>query len=118
MKIKRRYIITFFAVLIAGAFFAARCGVNKKVKTDKPLNILLITIDTLRADHLGCYGNNRIKTPNIDNLAREGVRFKNVVCQAPLTGPSHASILTGLYPHTHGVRINGYPLRDSVLTIA
>jgi len=118
LKIKRRYIITFFAVLIAGAFFAARCGVNKKVKTDKPLNILLITIDTLRADHLGCYGNNRIKTPNIDNLAKEGVRFKNAVCQAPLTGPSHASILTGLYPHTHGVRINGYPLRDSVLTIA
>ena len=118
MKIKRRYIITIFAVLTVGVFFAARYGVNKSVKTDKPLNILLITIDTLRADHLGCYGNSQIKTPNIDNLAKEGVRFKSVVCQAPLTGPSHVSILTGLYPHTHGVRINGYPLRDSVLTIA
>ena len=106
------------AVLVAGAFFAVWHGSPKSVKTNESLNILLITIDTLRADHLGCYGNSQIKTPHIDRLAKEGVKFRNVVCQAPLTGPSHASILTGLYPQTHGVRINGYPLRDSVLTIA
>ncbi len=118
MKIEKRYGILILAALVAGAFFAVWHGVPKSVKTDEPLNILLVTIDTLRADHLGCYGNRQIKTPAIDRLAQEGVLFKNVVCQAPLTGPSHASILTGLYPQTHGVRINGYPLRDRVLTLA
>jgi len=118
MKMKKRYVVAVFAVLIAGSLFAVRHGAEKKVKTDKPLNILLITLDTLRADHLGCYGNSQIKTPHIDRLAKEGVRFTGAVCQAPLTGPSHDSILTGLYPHTHGVRINGYPLPESSATAA
>ena len=67
-------------------------------------NVILITIDTLRADYLGCYGNTRIPTPNLDALAAQGTIFDRAYCQAPMTPPSHASILTGTYPPTHGVR--------------
>jgi arylsulfatase A-like enzyme/Flp pilus assembly protein TadD len=67
-------------------------------------NVILITIDTLRADYLGCYGNTRIQTPSLDALAAEGTIFERAYCQVPMTPPSHASILTGTYPPTHGVR--------------
>lgn len=67
-------------------------------------NILLITIDTLRADHLGCYGYKDIHTPTIDALARDGVRFEHATAQVPLTWPSHAAILTGTYPFQNGVQ--------------
>ena len=70
-------------------------------------NVLLITIDTLRADHLSCYGYTKMKTAHIDALANEGVLFQNAFCQVPLTLPSHTSIMTGLYPVHHGVRNNG-----------
>lgn len=70
-------------------------------------NVLLITIDTLRADHLGCYGYKGIQTPNIDGLANEGVTFKHAYTPVPITLPSHTSILTGLYPIQTGVRNNG-----------
>jgi arylsulfatase A-like enzyme/Tfp pilus assembly protein PilF len=69
-------------------------------------NLLLITIDTLRADHVGAYGATTAATPALDALAAEGVRFDQVQTAAPLTGPSHATILTGLYPPMHGVRNN------------
>jgi arylsulfatase A-like enzyme/Tfp pilus assembly protein PilF len=71
------------------------------------LNILFLTLDTTRADHLGCYGYNRVETPNIDRLAETGILFKNAICQVPLTLPSHCSIFTGTYPFYHGVRDNG-----------
>jgi len=71
------------------------------------LNVLFITLDTTRADHLGCYGYSKAETPNIDNLAESGILFKNAVCQAPLTLPSHSSIFTATYPFYHGVRDNG-----------
>ncbi len=70
-------------------------------------NVLLISIDTLRSDHLGCYGSTKVKTPNIDSLARSGVLFKNVVSPAPFTLPSHVSMMTGLIPPAHGVHDNG-----------
>src|SRR5205807_8664262 len=69
-------------------------------------NLLLITIDTLRADHVGAYGAATGATPALDALAARGVRFDQVQTAAPLTGPSHATILTGLYPPMHGVRNN------------
>ena len=69
-------------------------------------NVLLITIDTLRADHLGSYGYAQGRTPVLDALARRGVRFANAVTAVPVTGPSHSTILTGLYPPVHGVRDN------------
>ena len=69
-------------------------------------DVLLITLDTTRPDRLGAYGNRGIETPNFDRLAREGVIFSNAVAVAPTTLPTHASILTGLYPLRHGARAN------------
>lgn len=68
------------------------------------MNILFITVDCLRPDHLSCYGYKKMKTPNIDALARQGIMFENMHCQAPYTSASHASFLTGLNPYEHGVR--------------
>jgi arylsulfatase A-like enzyme len=70
-------------------------------------HLLLVTIDTLRADRLGCHGDPAARTPALDRLAREGVQFEQAVCQVPITLPSHATILTGLYPRSHGIRDNG-----------
>jgi choline-sulfatase len=70
-------------------------------------NILLVTIDTMRADRLGAYGYARARTRHLDKLASEGVRFEWAFSPAPITLPAHASILTGLYPFEHGVRNNG-----------
>src|SRR3954468_10814830 len=81
-------------------------------------NVLLITIDTLRADALSSYGG-AAKTPNLDALASRGTRFDFAHAHAVLTRPSHASILTGLYPYEHGVRDHsGYRLRPGTTTIA
>jgi choline-sulfatase len=81
-------------------------------------NVLLITLDTTRADHLGCYGYPQAKTFYLDGLAQEGTRFARVYCPAPLTLPSHVSILSGLYPVAHGVRNNGHDLQSGIKTLA
>src|SRR2546427_10272508 len=73
---------------------------------EKP-NVILITLDTTRADHLGCYGYARAQTPTLDALARSGVLFTQASSVAPLTQPAHSSIMTGMYPTHHGVRVNG-----------
>jgi arylsulfatase A-like enzyme/Flp pilus assembly protein TadD len=70
-------------------------------------NVLLITVDTTRADHLGCYGRTNAQTPNMDRLAREGVLFRRCSTCSVQTLPSHCTIMTGLYPYVHGVRRNG-----------
>lgn len=81
-------------------------------------NVLLVTLDTTRADHLGCYGNRGIRTPTLDALAREGVLCANAVTPVPATLPAHASLLTGLYPYHHGARANGsFTLEDRNLTL-
>lgn len=85
---------------------------------DASYNILLITLDTTRADHLGCYGYQAARTPNLDRMAREGIRFARTYCPSPLTLPSHASILTGLYPVILGVRNNGHDLPSGIRTLA
>jgi len=83
------------------------------------LNVILITIDTLRSDHVSCYGNSPVETPNIDRLAAEGVRFTNAASTVPFTLPAHSSIMTGTYPPRHGIRENvGYFLGDEQPTIA
>ena len=80
---------------------------------------MLVTIDTLRADRLGCYGYARAVTPTLDGLAARGVRFSTAVAHVPLTGPSHACILTGRTPLGHGVRDNGaYVLPAGIATVA
>ena len=75
--------------------------------TPARLNLLLVTIDTLRPDRLGCYGYSQIETPNLDKVARQGVVFENAVAPTPLTAPSHASMMTGVYPTVHKVRNTG-----------
>ena len=71
--------------------------------------VILISIDTLRADHLPAYGYSKVETPNIDALRRDSILFENAYSHCPLTLPSHLSMLTGLLPAEHGVRTNlGY----------
>lgn len=77
------------------------------------LNLLLITLDTTRADHLGCYGFDAAETPVLDAIAAEGVRFHDAVTSVPLTLPAHTTILTGLDPPNHGVRENGHYSLDA-----
>ena len=82
-------------------------------------NILLISVDTLRADHLSCYGYKLNKTPDIDRWAAEGIRFDRAYTEYPLTLPAHSTLLTGTYPFRHGVRENvGFALGDDQLTLA
>src|SRR5262245_13953561 len=88
------------AVIAAGAWWWAAS------RRPPPPNLLLITIDTLRVDHVGAYGATTGATPALDALAASGVRFDQVQTAVPLTGPSHATILTGQYPPAHGVRGN------------
>ena len=92
------------AALLCAALGLSGCG----LLGSKAPNILLITLDTVRADRLGAYGYAAAQTPVLDELARRGVLFEAAFCQAPLTLPSHVSILTGTYPFFHGVRDNGY----------
>ncbi len=70
-------------------------------------NLLLVTVDTVRADHLGCYGDRDAVTPTFDRLAAEGIRFESASSSVPLTLPSHATLLSGLLPPHHGLRNNG-----------
>lgn len=106
------------AALAGLLLFLSACGRMPTPRPDGP-NVLLITVDTLRADHLGCYGYPGARTPRIDRLAAEGVRATDVTATAPITLPAHSSIMTGLYPPAHGVRDNGaYALADEATTLA
>lgn len=87
-------------------------------KIEKP-NIVLVTLDTTRADHLPCYGYSGVKTPHLDALANKGITFEQCTASSPLTLPSHASMMTGMYPTYHSVRVNGNTaLSDEQTTIA
>ncbi|MBK5255061.1 MAG: sulfatase-like hydrolase/transferase [Vicinamibacteria bacterium] len=88
------------------------------VRRDPSLSVLLITIDTLRADALGVYGNRAVATPWMDRLAHEGVRFETAHAQNVVTLPSHANILSGRYPFDHGIRDNAafrFPVEQGTL---
>lgn len=87
-------------ILVLVAMFAGSASA-----AGKP-NIILITIDTLRADHLGCYGSKSNASPHIDQLASKSIVFENAFSVAPITLPSHTTILSGVYPNKHGVRDN------------
>jgi len=112
---KRFLICRYTLLFVLFCLLAQGCSKGKI----EDANVLLITVDTLRADHLGCYGYDRIETPNIDALARSGVLFQNANAQCPITLPSHASILTGTYPQFHRIRDNGdFFLSQSQTTLA
>ncbi len=101
---------------------AAACREPRETSVDAGAGhppVILVTIDTLRADRVGVYGGPQGITPNLDALSRRGVRFADATAQAPLTLPSHASILTGQFPSVHGIRDNtGFILPKSVATLA
>jgi arylsulfatase A-like enzyme/Flp pilus assembly protein TadD len=94
-----------------------RAGASAQRKTLPP-DVFLITIDTLRADHVHCYGYDRVQTPALDGVAKDGVRFAQAFTPSPITNTSHASILTGLLPGSHGVTDFAVPLSPSHPTIA
>ena len=108
---RRRYWLAagIVALLLALAFWALRHGSARLEPARDPgsWNVMLVTIDTLRADHVGAYGAGRALTPALDALAAAGVRFQHSVCQAPLTLPSHASLLSSSQPLFHRIRDNG-----------
>ncbi len=104
-----------WALLTASLLTLAACG----PAAVRPLNVYLVTLDTTRADHLGCYGYRDIETPIMDRLAAEGVLYEKALAPAPITLPAHASILTGTYPIFHGVRDNnGFYVADESITLA
>lgn len=89
-----------------------------RLGVDRP-NVLLVTLDTTRADHLPCYGYPLVKTPVLDSLAARGVVFEQCATSTPFTLPAHCSIMTGMFPTYHGVRINGNTaLSDAQTTLA
>ena len=97
----------------------AACLVTACQQIDPPWNLLVITLDTTRADALGCYGHPTARTPNLDRLAQEGVLFEHCFTPVPITTPSHSTIFTGTYPMAHGVRDNGlFVLPDRAHTLA
>jgi len=100
----------------------ACCGAQSKAarppaRSAKP-DIFLVTIDTLRADHVHCYGYDGVKTPALDGLAQDGTRFTNAFTPSPITNTSHTSILTGLLPSSHGVTDFAIPLAPAHATWA
>ncbi|PYQ94679.1 MAG: hypothetical protein DMF97_18130, partial [Acidobacteria bacterium] len=112
-----RYVVG-VAVLVTAAVLLVRMGGRPLLPVRAAPDILLITLDTTRADHLGAYGDRRAQTPRLDQLARDGVLFERAIAAAPITLPAHASLLTGIYPFTHGVRNNGsFSLRPAVPTL-
>ena len=97
----------------------ARSAVSRLRPEATGLNLVVITLDTTRADRLGCYGFRGVETPNIDALAKDGIVFDYATATVPLTFPSHSSIFTGLVPPHHGVRDNGgFFLDDAKVTLA
>jgi len=112
----RRTGIAFLSLACFGALAAAPSCVRP---LPPPAGILLITLDTVRADHLGCYGDDKAATPNLDALAKEAVQFDQAMTAVPTTLPSHATMFTGQYPPVHGVRYNGmFKLGDASVTLA
>src|SRR2546425_7355854 len=106
-------------LLVCGLLAFAHLAVATDSRAKKAPNIILITLDTVRADHLGCYGNKNIYTPTLDALGRDGVVFERAISQVPLTWPSHAAILTGMYPFQNGVQdFTGQPLDSRFRSVA
>ncbi|MCX6556149.1 MAG: sulfatase-like hydrolase/transferase [Candidatus Aminicenantes bacterium] len=110
------FLLAALLIVAAAGFFLVRY--YHKANTP-PLNLLLITLDTTRADRLGCYGDCLAKTPALDALAARGILFENCYSPVPVTLPAHCSLFTGRWPIAHGVRNNGsYKLGEAETTLA
>ncbi len=106
-----------FGFAVAAALLMTRCA--RRAETFPQAPVVLISVDTLRADHLPAYGYRHLETPAIDRLRKDAVLFENAYAHVPLTLPSHATILTGLLPYQHGVRDNiGFRLSPRHTTLA
>ncbi len=99
--------IVIVAAAVGAALWMRLAGGVPAAPLARP-NVLLITLDTTRADRIGSYGYGGVSTPHLDRLAASGVRFDQALSPAPLTLPAHASLMTGRQPYLHGVRNNGY----------
>ncbi len=120
LKIILLFVIALITVfLIIYIFFLPRRPSFSSLKNGREFNYILVTVDTLRADRIRCYGFPSIETPYIDLFASRGVKFEKCFAQTPLTLPSHTSILTGTHPLFHGVRDNGgFLVPDELKTLA
>lgn len=105
--------------LLAAAVACVACAPRRPAPPPTPRHFVLVTLDTLRADRLGCYGSTNVATPRLDLLAREGVLADEAMAHVALTRPSHATLLTGRLPSEHGLRDNvSPPLRADLPTLA
>ena len=113
------YSRSYFRPFVAGGsvFAVALLLSGLSACSPHPLNLVVISLDTLRADHLGFYGYDRPTSPTLDALAKRSVVFERAISHMPTTGPSHFSLLTGVYPHTHGVFRNGQKLPEGLATL-
>jgi len=98
--------------------FLTRYSFGRTSEAQTAPNIVLIVMDTVRADHLSCYGYGKETTPNLDRLAANGLLFLNAYSAAPWTVPSHASMFTGLYPSQHGTDWGHLLLEERFTTLA
>src|SRR6266496_58094 len=105
-------------VVLCWAAFVGQTAAGQAQHRPSPANVFLITIDTLRVDHVHCYGDSEIQTPALDALAKDGTRFTQAFTPSPITNSSHTSILTGLVPSSHGVTDFAVPLAASHATWA
>ena len=92
---------------LSALLFLAAAMLNACSRPEPPMNVLLVTMDTTRADHIGAYGRDDATTPVLDGLAETGTLFERAISSNPITQPAHSTILTGVYPLMHGVRDNG-----------
>ena len=117
---RRRLAIAALVAVLGTALWLARgTGLGRLFPGAAPHNLLLISIDTLRSDRLGCYGYAAAQTPHLDALAARGLRFEGATTVTPLTLPAHSSLMTGTFPAYHGVRDNGgFYLAEQQITLA
>ena len=124
MKSPRSLLLTAAGIVIAGAaaayfLFAPRGSDFRRLSKSRDLNVILVTLDTVRADGLACYGRRDVQTPTIDGFAARGVRFERCYAQTPLTLASHVTLMTGTQPLYHGVRDNGgFLMPQKLVTMA
>ena len=116
--VARPFQLSTHVAALATALLVTACG-GSTGSGETPPNLLLVTVDTARADHIGCYGYEAANTPTLDGLAARGALFEEAYTPAPMTLPAHATMLTGLLPPQHGARVNGeHRLADDIPTLA